>query len=144
MKNSASEQDFYVLSDLLGLPLTVGKTGITGKGSIKSDWGLRSVPMVQKVFASYVDTATCNCALLIGTPQDLGVGVVYYPVSGEVDLFILDRSAMPDRGASVFAGDKPVKSVLDCFERLRNLSKAHFKGDVRKGGFVRRDKKVAA
>lgn len=133
MSKGVTENSFYALVDFLGIPITIGKNGITGKGQITTDWGLLKARMVQKVFDSFFDHTTGDCCLLLGTQQDLGIGVVYYPAVKTINVFLLDRSKLEHRGQYFFSGDKPISNVLDGYELLQAQAVAHFRGNVGSG-----------
>jgi hypothetical protein len=147
--STSPSQAYYDLADFVGMTLDCKSGLVDGKSQIKVDWGLVDVYVNQKVFDSFVDPDTGAVALLIGACGDLGVGVIFDPASREMDVFVLDRSNLGERGSGFFGSgsnlDLWASTTKEAFDMLKAVSVVRFRGPV-KGPFleIKKDGNLAA
>jgi hypothetical protein len=125
-KATMDSMDWYKLADFLGLSLKVSGGKVSGKGQLKTNWGLTPVRLVADIFAGkiYKDG---TIALLIATPGDLGIGVCFSPVGHKARVFVMDRSKLTGRGKGFLDGPLSIDAAGVLFQKH---CVARFKGAI--------------
>jgi hypothetical protein len=130
--SAMTESPYYKLADFLGIQLEIANGKIKGKGHLKTDWGLKQVLLIAEVFAGRVYKDD-SCALLLAAPKDLGIAVCFEPGTMNIDLFVIDRSRLVDRGRGFLDGNSSRDGAKSLFAKK---CAAQFEGRV--GGRFRK------